>query len=176
MGLWFPSACLSDAEPVAFEAGVNLFRGRRQIGGRVTVTDRRFLFVPNRLDGLLGGHRMDVRLADITNVTVEPAGSDIARGRGLSARFRPQVEIHLPDQMLVMTLASPDHLTVVDESRRQGLEPGTEFVSGDDFVGHRPHGVDQTLPVRLVQPVPEARGEIHSVVTVLGVDEDVRVQ
>jgi len=31
------------------------FRGKRQIGGRVTVTDRRFLFVPNRLDGLLGG-------------------------------------------------------------------------------------------------------------------------
>lgn len=77
----------------------------------MTVTDRRFLFVPNRLDGLLGGHRLDVRLADITNVTVEPAGSAIARRRGLSARFRPQVEIHSPDQMLVMTLASPDALT-----------------------------------------------------------------
>jgi hypothetical protein len=77
----------------------------------VTVTGRRFLFVPNRLDGLLGGRRLDVRLADITHVAVEPAGSDIARGRGLGARFRPQVEILLPDQMLVMTLASPDHLT-----------------------------------------------------------------
>lgn len=111
MGLWIPNAYRSDVEPVAFQAGVNLFRGKRQIGGRVTVTDRRFLSVPNRLDGLLGGHRMDVRLADITDVTVEPAGSDIARGRGLSARLRPQVEIHLPGQMLVMTLASPDHLT-----------------------------------------------------------------
>lgn len=100
MGLWFPNANLSDDESVAFQAGANLFRGKRQIGGRVTVTDRRFLFVPNRLDGLLRGDRVDVRRVDITAVTVEPAGSDIARGRGLSARFRPQVEIHLPTRYL----------------------------------------------------------------------------
>lgn len=111
MGLWFPNPSISDDEPIAFQALVNLFRGRRQIGGQVTVTTRRFVFVPNRLDALLGGHRIDVSLADITDVTVEPAGSAIARTRGLSARFRPQVEIHLPDLTFVMTVASPDHLT-----------------------------------------------------------------
>jgi hypothetical protein len=44
MDLWVPNARVGNDESVVFQAGVNLFRGQRQLGGRVTVTDRRFLF------------------------------------------------------------------------------------------------------------------------------------
>jgi hypothetical protein len=39
---------------VMFEGVTNTFRRLRSVGGKVTVTNRRLLFTPNRLDGLLG--------------------------------------------------------------------------------------------------------------------------
>lgn len=111
MGIWFPELELDGTETIAFQAAVNLFRGHRQIGGQVTVTNSRFVFVPNRLDGLLGGKRIDVAREDIADVTVEPPGTETARKRGLSARLRPQVEVQLPDITLAMTLSDPDGLT-----------------------------------------------------------------
>jgi hypothetical protein len=110
MGIWFPDLELSDLEAVAFQAPVNLFRGRRQIAGQVTVTDSRFILLPGRIDGLLGVERIEVNRDDIGAVTIEPPGTAVARKRGLSARLRPQVEVHLPDVTLAMTLRDPDGL------------------------------------------------------------------
>ena len=87
MGIWCPDLELSNGETVGFAAPVNLFRGHRPIGGQVTVTDSWFVFVPSRLDGLLGVKRIDVALDDIAAVTMEPPGTAIARKRGLSAGF-----------------------------------------------------------------------------------------
>ena len=44
---------------------------------------------------------------DIAAVTIEPPGTSVARQRGLSARLRPPVEVHLPDVAHVMTLSNP---------------------------------------------------------------------
>ncbi len=53
MGFWFPDMHLAANESVRYRGAGNLFNGRRQIGAQVTVTDRRVLIVPNRLDGVL---------------------------------------------------------------------------------------------------------------------------
>lgn len=111
MGIWFPDLELTNGETVAFQPPLNLFRGHRQIGGQVTVTGSRLGFVPNRLDGLLRGKRIDAAREDITAVTIEPLGTATARKRGLSARLRPQVEVHLPDDTVAMSLSNPSDLT-----------------------------------------------------------------
>jgi len=111
VGIWFPYLKHTSGETAIFQAPVNLFRGHRQIGGQVTVTGSRFVIVPSRLDGLLGAKRIDVARDDIAAVTIEPPGTAIARTRGLSARLRSQVEVHLPDVTLAMTLSNPSGLT-----------------------------------------------------------------
>jgi len=98
-------------ERVFFHGAANLFKRRLQVGGQVTVTDRRFLFVPNRLDGMTGRRRIAVIRAEINSVRVEPPGTKVARQRGLSAVLRPQVEIEYPGRTLVVTVRDPDALS-----------------------------------------------------------------
>jgi hypothetical protein len=111
VGIWFPELKLTVGETVVFQAAMNLFRGHRQIGGKVTVTGSRLIIMPNRLDALLGEKRIDVARGDINAVTIEPPGTAIARTRGLSARLRPQVEVHLSGVTLAMTVSDPSGLT-----------------------------------------------------------------
>ena len=120
VGIWIPSVTLSTDERVGYRAGGNLFSGRRQIGVLVIVTDRRLLIVPNRLDSLLGGRRIELPRDVITGMRTEPADSPVARTRGLSARFRPQVEIRSGEQLWAMTVFHPERLVRALETGRPG--------------------------------------------------------
>ena len=53
-GWLFVDAPLEPGEELLFRRVCTLRRGRRSIGGEVSVTDRRLLFVPNRLEQLVG--------------------------------------------------------------------------------------------------------------------------
>lgn len=110
MGVWFPNVTRSADERIGYRAAGNLFSGRRQIGVLVTVTDRRLLIVPNHLDALFGGRRIELPRDRLIEVRSEPAGSPVARRRGLSARFKPQVEIRSGGQLWAMTVIYPDRL------------------------------------------------------------------
>src|SRR4051794_7956511 len=93
MGIWFPSADIATDEKVRYTAVGNSFQGRRLIGGQVVITDKRLLFVPNRLDSITGGRRRSIPLSDIRDVhTLEP-GHQAVRKRGFGAALRPQIEI-----------------------------------------------------------------------------------
>ena len=70
-----------------------MFRGRRQVGCRVTITDRRIVFMPSRLDALTGVGRQDVELRDIDYVRRDTAGSLASKQRGLSAAIRDQLVV-----------------------------------------------------------------------------------
>lgn len=107
MGIWFPDPELDADEVVSFQAASNLFRGKRTIGGLLSVTDHRLVFVPNRLDGVLGGKRTEISLADITGIRVEEPGTETARKRGIGASIHPQVEIRTVDNLLVITVSKP---------------------------------------------------------------------
>jgi len=110
MGVWFPRVELSSGERIFYQAAGDLFAGRRQIGVRITVTDRRLLIVPNRLDAVFGGRRVQVGLDQVDQVRTEPSNSPTARRRGLSARIRPQVEVSSGGNMCVMTVVHPAEL------------------------------------------------------------------
>jgi hypothetical protein len=111
MGIWFPSAELAGDEQVRYRSSADTFAGRRSIGGQLTVTDRRVVFVPNRLDGLTGGRGRAVALADIRGVrTLDPGTSAVAK-RGLAAAVRPQVEVDDgTGSPLIVTVRDPDEL------------------------------------------------------------------
>lgn len=111
MGFWFPDAHLAADESVRYRGAGNLFKGRRQIGAQVTVTNRRVFIVPNRLDGLLGGgNRVELARDEVVTVHAEPADSPTARQRGLSARVRPQIEIRTAGATYVLTVLDPAEL------------------------------------------------------------------
>ena len=110
MGIWFPNVTLSADERIGYRAAGNLFSGRRQIGVLVTVTDQRLLIVPNHLDALFGGRRIELPRDRLTEVRSEPADSPVARRRGFSARFRPQVEVRSGEELWVMTVIHPERL------------------------------------------------------------------
>jgi len=111
MGIWFPSVGLANGEQVRYQAAANSFRGRRSIGGQITLTDQRLIFTPNRLDGLTGGHRRAISLNEIRGTeTLEP-GRQAVKKRGFAAAIRPQIEISDgTDSTLVVTVRDPDRL------------------------------------------------------------------
>jgi len=80
MGMWFPEPELKPDEVVSFQAAANFAKGRRAIGGQITVTDQRCLFVPNRLDGLTGASRIDVARGAISNRRASEVRHDGAGG------------------------------------------------------------------------------------------------
>lgn len=112
MGIWFQSVALADGEEVRYRAAANSFRGRRSIGGQVTVTDRRLIFLPNRLDAVTGGRRRAMTINDIRTVRMLEAGRRAASQRGLGAALRRQVEVDDGSEVaLVVTVRDPERLT-----------------------------------------------------------------
>jgi hypothetical protein len=111
MGLWFPCASTEPDERVTFEAAANLFQGRRTVGGKVTVTNRRLLFTPNRLDGVTGGRGLVVNQADIRKVWTAAAGGSAVRQRGIGASLRPQVGVDHARGRSFIVVRRPDQLT-----------------------------------------------------------------
>ena len=110
MGLWFPRPVTAPDEQVLLEAVANTFVGWRSVGGKVTVTEERLLFTPNRLDGLTGAARIAIRRSEIGKVWIEEPGRTAVRQRGLGAAVRPQVGVEHNGERVFFTLGDPDAL------------------------------------------------------------------
>jgi hypothetical protein len=97
LGLGVREPVFDDGEEVRWEARANRFQHKiRAIGGRLYLTDRRLVFVPNKFEEKVAGKAWSARLADLDRAfvagpmkTVRVVGSD-----GQEQRFvlRPQVE------------------------------------------------------------------------------------
>jgi len=112
MGIWFQSVALADGEEVRHRAAANSFRGRRSIGGQITVTDRRVIFLPNRLDAVTGGRRWESTIDNMRAVRTLKAGRQAVSLRGLGAALRRQIEIDDGSEgALVVTVRDPERLT-----------------------------------------------------------------
>jgi hypothetical protein len=107
MSWWVPPAATGPDELVLFEALANNFIGGRAIGGRVTITDERLLFTPNRIDGLTGGRPLAVERRDISRVSVEEPGRAAARRHGFVALMRRLVRIEHPAGPIVLLVNRP---------------------------------------------------------------------
>ena len=110
MSLWIPDAKMVEGETVDFASLANAFQGRRAVGGRLTVTNKRIIFVPNRLDALLGGKDLALNRSEVIHVGIQPPGKDGARKRGLNAMMNEQVKIESDKMSLAFVVADSGSL------------------------------------------------------------------
>ena len=116
-GWLFVDAQLEPGEELVFRRVCTLRRGRRTIGGEVSVTDRRLLFVPNRLEQLVGVPRSVFSRTLVDHVVVVPAPLGSERFAALPWAPRARAEIDLGDDCLVLQLEDAEALA-------RALEPG----------------------------------------------------
>ncbi|MGI3783387.1 MAG: hypothetical protein ACRYG2_21700, partial [Janthinobacterium lividum] len=81
-----------------------LRRGRRPVGGVVRVTDRRLVFVPNRLEQLVGSDPVVVPRASVGHVTVVPPPPGSERFAALPRTPRARAEVEVDSDLLVLQL------------------------------------------------------------------------
>lgn len=75
MSFFYTSAQLQQGEQIAWRRSCNHYMGYRAIGGQLTLTDRRLVFAPNRLDAVLGGRLWTKNLHVIEEVSSAPPES-----------------------------------------------------------------------------------------------------
>lgn len=90
---WVKSPDFHDDERVVESVRANHSQSiGRAVGGKLFVTDRRLVFVPHRVDAVLGGTPVRVDLDAIATVTTESRGGrgivDTLFGGGLRERLR----------------------------------------------------------------------------------------
>jgi hypothetical protein len=83
---------LQPGENETFSKRANYSAGKRAVGGRLYVTDRRLVFEAHGFDKALGGKSVDVPLRDVTAVSVEPKGSFVKNltSGGIRDRLRAE--------------------------------------------------------------------------------------
>ena len=119
MASWlFVDVPLEPGEELLFRRVCNRRHGRRTVGGEVCVTDRRLLFVPNRLEGMVGARTVDVARSAVDQVTVVPPPPGSERFAALPRAPRARAEIDLGDEMLVLQIEDAAALAAVLELGR----------------------------------------------------------
>ena len=83
---------LHGRELVEWAVRANRSQGNRAVGGRLFLTSERLVFVPNRLDDVLGGESWSRSRQDVDDVAVEPRGLN-----PLSGALRRRLRIVFPD-------------------------------------------------------------------------------
>lgn len=93
MGIWVAKPRLEADEVVRWEKFANRQQSEYQAtGGRLYLTDRRLLFVPNRLDSVTGGDRWSVSSANVREIGVEGREPTIPVA-GKAAKLRRRLRI-----------------------------------------------------------------------------------
>lgn len=94
MGWWVAKPTLGGVEKIQASWGANRQQtATRQVGGRLTLTNQRLLFVPNRVDALTGGRRWSVFLTQIRGVgDVPPVFTLAVSAKAAQNRRRLRVE------------------------------------------------------------------------------------
>ena len=65
---WFNQPVLDECESLLFEVPANCTQGKRAVGGKLFGTTQRLIFVPNRMDGRLGGRIVIIPRDEISSV------------------------------------------------------------------------------------------------------------
>jgi hypothetical protein len=108
--LWVARPKLDGKELIKFEGPASLLVGKRAVGGWAAVTDERFLFIANRMESRLRDLSLDIPRSAIVGVQVSPRGRAAARSHGVVALKRPQIEINLGQEAIVVAVPDADSL------------------------------------------------------------------
>src|SRR5437588_7561757 len=93
MSLWFRSPRLASYESVVWEAPANRQQaGWRAVGGKLTLTTGRLIFMANRFDAVLRGRDWSVPTEKIENLGV---AERTASGGPLSGGMRRRLQVRL---------------------------------------------------------------------------------
>jgi hypothetical protein len=109
-GIWHSGLPLHDGEQVVYAKPANRTVGRRAVGGRLVLTDRRIAFVPNRVEqhapvfGFSAGEIWATDLGSIEEVAVAPArirpmtvfSGEWAKGLSLTLSTGPPQRFNIP--------------------------------------------------------------------------------
>lgn len=101
---WFRDPELLDAEQILFRRSAHIQQGWRTVGGEVTVTDRRFLFLPNQFEYATGGRTVDWPRSTITGTQRIPPGRGQIKRGGLGASFRTRLEVTSTEGSILLTI------------------------------------------------------------------------
>lgn len=72
MGSWVEEPSTADGEEIVWRCAANRQQGpRRVVGGRIFLTNRRVIFMANRVDHATGGRDWSRPLTDVVTVSVE---------------------------------------------------------------------------------------------------------
>lgn len=112
-GWLFVDAPLEPGEELIFRRVCTLRRGRRTIGGEVNVTDRRLMFLPNRLEQLVGVRTLMFPMMAVEHVVVVPPPPGAERFAALPGVPKARAEIDLGDQLMVLQLEDAETLAQV---------------------------------------------------------------
>jgi hypothetical protein len=102
LGVWVPDPGLEQGEELRWQRGANRTQGSRAIGGRLFLTSWRLVFMPNRLDALLGARPWAAPLAAVRGVGVQPRDGNAFSG-GLRSRLRLDFD-HGPELFVINNL------------------------------------------------------------------------
>ncbi len=119
IGDWWVTSHDADAdERIEWSRAANHLQGRRQVGGKLFLTNARLLFNPHHLDHALAGRRWSVSLEDIETVDTEPRLTggflDTLFGGGLRNRLRIDLVDESADLFVVNDLGTA--VTVLTDS------------------------------------------------------------
>ncbi len=95
MGLWVRMPFLRTGETVRWSAAANRMQSeKRAVGGRLSLTQDRLLFEPNRLDAITGGRPWKTTLSDIAKISIEPSKHTLAIGAA-AAKLRRRLRLDM---------------------------------------------------------------------------------
>ena len=112
-GWLFVDAPLEPGEELLFRRVCTRRQGRRTVGGEVSVTDRRVLFVPNRLEQLVGVQPSAFSRALVDSVVVTPPPPGSERFAALPRAPKARAEIDVGEEVLVLQLEDAEALAGV---------------------------------------------------------------
>ena len=103
-GWWMASYPLPEDEALLEKYPANYFASEgRPLGGRLYLTDQRVVFLPHRLDSLLGGSSTDIPFESINGIYRETAAD------------RDNPESPIPDRLEIQELSGESHLFVLSD-------------------------------------------------------------
>lgn len=105
-GWWMSSMALEDDEDLLHKYPTNYFgEDSRPYGGRLYVTDQRFIFLPHRLDSILGAGPVHIPFDTVNDVSSE---ADELSEAELESR-------RIPERLRIETLAGESHHFFVED-------------------------------------------------------------
>src|SRR3954447_18129695 len=112
-GWLFVDAPLEPGETLLFRRVCNRRQGHRTVGGEVSVTNRRLVFVPNRLEQLVGAQPAVFVRALVDHVLVIPPPPGSERFSALPRAPKARAEIDVGEDSLVLQLEDAEALAAI---------------------------------------------------------------